>query len=138
MLLNIQFDPHSMQEIAALLSFDIMLAEEMAPALEEAGQLVRDAAVANTWQVFANPTGTLADSLGVIPISPYEVGISAGVPYALRREFGFSGMTDSLGRFYPYDPAKPYAQPALDENADKVVQLMDEAILRTWERIGGV
>ncbi len=138
MLLDIAFDPGSMASISRLLSFDVMLAEEMAPSMEEAGQIVTEAAQANTWIAFQHPTGELAGLLAPVMVSPLEVGITAGAPWSWRRERGFSGMTDSLGRFYPYDPAEPYAGPALDANADKVMELMDEAVLRTWARVGGV
>lgn len=40
-----------------------------------------------------------------------EIGNSTNVPYAARREFGFSGV-DSLGRNYN-DAATPYLRPAL-------------------------
>jgi len=138
MLFDIRFDPASMETIGRMALFDVYLAEEMAPAMEEAGKLVTEAAQENTWRVFAHPTGELAGSLAPEPLGPFEVGMVAGVPYAWRRERGFSGMTDSLGRYFANDPAKPYAAPALDANADKVVLLMDRAIERTWERIGGL
>ncbi len=137
MLLDISFDPASMASIARLLSFDLMLEEEMAPSMAEAGKIVTEAAQANTWTAFQHPTGPLADSLAPVMVSPLEVGISVGVPYGFRREYGFVGMTDSLGRVGT-DPAEPYAGPALDANADKVMELMDEAVLRTWARVGGV
>ena len=137
MLLDIQFDPSSMASIARLLSFDLMLEEEMAPSMEEAGQIVTEAAQANTWTAFQNPIGKLAGSIEPVMVSPMEVGISVGVPYGFRREYGFVGMTDSLGRVGT-DPAEPYAGPALDANADKVMELMDLAIERTWIRVGGV
>jgi len=137
MLLDIQFDPSSMASIARLLSFDLMLEEEMAPSMEEAGQIVTEAAQANTWTAFQNPIGKLAGSIEPVIVSPMEVGISVGVPYGFRREYGFVGMTDSLGRVGT-DPAEPYAGPALDANADKVMELMDLAIERTWIRVGGV
>jgi len=136
-LLDIQFDPSSMASIARLLSFDLMLEEEMAPSMEEAGQIVTEAAQANTWTAFQNPIGKLAGSIEPVMVSPMEVGISVGVPYGFRREYGFVGMTDSLGRVGT-DPAEPYAGPALDANADKVMELMDLAIERTWIRVGGV
>ncbi len=137
MLLDIQFDPSSMASIARLLSFDVMLEEEMAPANQEAIDIVTQAAQANTWTAFQHPTGQLAGSLAGVLISPWEAAMTAGVPWAWRRERGYSGMTDALGRFYPYDPAEPYAQPALDANADKVMQLYEEAVARPWVRIGG-
>jgi hypothetical protein len=35
------------------------------------------------------------------------VGVIRNVPYARRREFGFDGQTDRLGRYYPQDPKDP-------------------------------
>lgn len=137
MLLDIAFDPSSMASIARMLSFDIMLEEEMAPSMDEAGTLVADAAIANTWTAFQNPTGKLASTIAPVMVSPLEVGIVVGVPYGFRREYGFVGMTDSLGRVGT-DPAEPYAGPALDANAGKVMELMDQGVLRTWARVGGV
>jgi len=107
MLLDIQFDPSSMASIARLLSFDVMLEEEMAPANQEAIDIVTQAAQANTWTAFQHPTGQLAGSLAGVLISPWEAAMTAGVPWDWRRARGYSGMTDSLGRFYPYDPAEP-------------------------------
>lgn len=136
-LLTIAFDPASMATIARMFEFEAILAEEMAISTQEAGALVEAAAVANTWTAFQNPTGALAASISVVPVTPFEVGIAVGVPYGFRREYGFSGMTDSLGRFYPYDPAEPYAGPALTENEENIMVLFEEAVARSWARIGG-
>jgi len=134
-ILDIAFDPSSMASMARLLSFDLMLEEEMAPSMEEAGQIVADAAATNTWTAFQHPTGHLASTVAAVLISPLEAGIDVGAPQAFRLEYGFHGA-DSLGRVYD-EAAEPYAGPALDANAEKVLELMDQAVLRTWARIGG-
>ena|SRR5450755_1678121 len=41
--------------------------------------------------------------------------VTSDLPYARRREEGFSGMTDSLGRFYPNDPGGFYMQQTLEQ-----------------------
>jgi len=135
MLLDIAFDPSSMAAMARLFSFDAMLEEEMAPSMEEAGQLVTEAAQANTWTAFQHPTGHTASTIAPVLISPLEVGIDVGAPQGFRLEYGFHGA-DSLGRIYD-EAAEPYAGPALDANAEKVLALMEEAVARTWVRIGG-
>src|SRR5438034_9893393 len=114
-----------MASMARLFSFDLMLEEEMAPSMEEAGQLVTEAAQANTWTAFQHPTGELASKLAPVIVSPLEVGITAGAPWSWRRERGFVGMADSLGRIGT-DVAEPYAGPALDANADKVLVLSNK------------
>lgn len=136
MLLDIQFDPTSMMAIGRLLSFDLMLEEEMAPSIDEAGQIVADAAIANTWTAFQHPTGKMASTIEPVMVSPLEVGIVVGAPQGFRLEYGFHGA-DSLGRIYD-EAAEPYAGPALEANADKVMELMDSAVYRTWARVGGV
>lgn len=60
--------------------------------------------------------GTLRRGIQGHTRSPWlgEVGVTNVVPYAQRRERGFSGMTDSLGRFYPSDPGSFYLQRGLE------------------------
>jgi hypothetical protein len=62
-----------------------------------------------------NPTGALSQS-GYTVATVWQGIVGYTVPYARRREYGFSGMTDSLGRFYPDDPGKFYLTRALDSN----------------------
>lgn len=54
-------------------------------------------------------TGTLRRAIRGKVLNPYlgQVGVLATVPYARRREYGFDGRTDALGRFYPMDPVDP-------------------------------
>jgi hypothetical protein len=44
-------------------------------------------------------------------------------------------MTDALGRFYPYDPAKPYAQPAVDQHQQEITEIMEVAVNGALGRI---
>lgn len=91
--------------------------KHMAPAMEQGGEVIAQTAEGLTWMVFASPTGQLADSIGNELVKPtgwlLEDDVTVGVPYAARREFGFSGMTDSIGRHFTYDPAKPYMRAAI-------------------------
>src|SRR2546430_6739801 len=113
-LFQIGFDPASLSEIARFYGFKACLSEEMSSAMQEAGELLEKAAQDNTDRVFENPTGELKSTIQAILDSPYEVQIGSNSPYARRREYGFSGMTDSLGRYFASDPARPYMKPALD------------------------
>jgi hypothetical protein len=129
------FDPGSLSAITQLLGFGALLNPEITNALTQGGQLLLTAAQDNTWQVFANPTGALADSGYFYVISPTEVAVAFGVPWAQRREKGFSGMTDALGRYYASDPGKPYAQPAVDDNQDAIQALMAIAVNSALGRV---
>lgn len=133
---KMSFDPGSLARITQLIGFKALLAPEITLALSDSGSKIVSDAQAITWQVFANPTGMLASSIYFYVVSPTEVAIGVGVPYGRRREFGFSGMTDSLGRFYPYDPAKPYAAPALDMNRESTRTRVAEGVLAAFGMVG--
>lgn len=126
------FDPGSLAALTKLEGFAALLNPEVTKALTQAGELLVTTAQANTWTVFANPTGRLASSIYFYVVSPMEVDLAVAVPYGRRREYGFSGMTDSLGRFFPSDPAKPYLQPAIDTDTPLVQELMATAVYNAW------
>lgn len=129
------FDPQSLAEIVHLQGFGALLDPEIANGLAQAGSLLVTTTQTNTWTMFANPTGRLAGSIYFYVVSPSEVAVAVGVPYGQRRERGFSGMTDALGRYYPYDPAKPYLEPAIEEDQDMVVMFMERAVNNALGRV---
>ncbi len=49
-------------------------------------------------------------------LDPWHAEIGSSRPYAARRNWGFSGMTDSLGRTYPDDPGAYYLDDTLEDN----------------------
>jgi hypothetical protein len=131
----IAWDVGSMAKLARIAQFDVLMQAEMEIMLNAVGIVIVDAAVANTWAVFANPTGKLASSIGFYVGATNEIVIEVGVPYGRRREYGFSGMTDSLGRYYANDPGKPYMQPALDDNRELVLEIMKVSVM---DALGGI
>jgi hypothetical protein len=133
---HVGFDPGSLAELTRLEGFGALLDPQITAALTKAGELIVTTARANTWAVFANPTGQLADSIYFWVVSPTEVDIAVGVPYGRRRELGFSGMTDSIGRYYPYDPGKPYAEPAVEEDSPLIEMLISEAVYMAFGEVG--
>jgi hypothetical protein len=130
-------DPGSLEELVRLQGFASLLNPEITQGLTEAGTLLTNAAVANTWSVFDRPSGALANSIYPYVISPTEVAVAVGVPYGQRREKGFSGMTDALGRHYVNDPAKPYLQPAVDDHQQEVAEIMEMAVNTALGRVAG-
>lgn len=121
-------DPQSLAEIVRMAGFEALLNPEITAGLAASGTLLVGAAQAKTWEVFTNPTGRLASTIYFYVISPDEVAVAVGSPYGRRRELGFSGMTDALGRYYPFDPAKPYLEPAMVESEGPVLHLMEIAV----------
>jgi hypothetical protein len=128
-------DPLSLAEIVRMQGFSALLDPEVTAGLAESGALLVSAAVTKTWEVFANPTGRLASTIYFYVMSPTQVALVVASPYGRRREYGFSGMTDALGRFYPYDPAKPYLEPTLTEHEGDVLKIMEARVDTALGRI---
>lgn len=136
-MFSASFDTGSLAALTRLMGFGALLNPNIQAALTEAGTLLTNAAVANTWQVFEHPTGKLAGAIYPWLVSPSEMEIRVDSPYGRRREEGFSGQTDSLGRYYADDPAKPYLRPALADNQEAIKQLIAEAVQITLSELGG-
>lgn len=132
---RIGFDPGSLAAITKLEGFAALLNPEITQALSQSAQQIVATAQANTWMVFDNPTGQLADSIYFWVAGPEEADVAVGVPYGHRREYGFEGMYDSLGRGPFHDPAKPYLQPAVDTDAPLIRSLVADVITATWGSI---
>jgi phage gpG-like protein len=77
-----------------------------------------------------NPSGDLEDSIATDSSVPnnWTAIVGTSLPYGRRREFGFSGLTDSLGRYFKDDPGKPYLQPALDSNTGYIEDRVSQAV----------
>lgn len=132
---SLSFTPASLSEIARLYGFPVYMSEEVQVAMQEGGQLLVQAAQDNMdWM---QPTGALEDSMQIMSQSPYELEVGSPLPYSRRREFGFSGMVDSLGRYYPHDPGAYYLEAAAYQEGQNVLVLIEEAAQRAWARIGG-
>jgi hypothetical protein len=136
-MFTMSFDPSSLATIAQMSGWSAFLTDSLSIYMVKIGDLLVEEAQENTWKAFADPTGDLADSIQSFLVPPWEVEIGVGVPYGRRREYGFSGMTDSLGRYYANDPAKPYLRPALEASQGKIAEMLDAAVLETWNKIGG-
>ena len=134
----LSWDASSLSKIAELEAMGGLLDVEIYDTLDWIGELVSTTAKVNTWTAFQNPTGPTSDSIGYEIVSAKEVDITVGVPYGRRLEYGFSGMTDSLGRTFPYWPAEPYMQPALDSDRALIEEKMMLAIENVIARVEGL
>jgi hypothetical protein len=131
---NVTYDMQSLQKIRNLARFSSILNPLMEIKMRKIGDIVVQAAVANTWAVFQEPTGNLAGTIVAIPNGSLEIDIGSNEGYARRLEEGFHGL-DSLGRAYSNEP-EPYLMPALEDNADEIIQEMQDAVAETWMIIG--
>lgn len=131
-----ELDTASIAEIVRLQGFGALLDPGIRNALVEGGTRIAKQAQDNARSVFIqNSPGGLADNIYPWLASPSEMQIIVDKDYGQRREKGFSGLTDALGRFYPYDPAKPYLIPAMESEGHGVEALFDAAVNNALGRV---
>lgn len=132
---SMSFSPEALSAIAQLSGFPTLLSSEVQKAMKEGGDLLVPAIQgAMNWK---NPSGDLEDSIHVITDSPYELQIGSDLPYARRRNYGFSGMTDSMGRYYANDPGAFFMEDGMNSQKEAVLQLVYTAADHALQRLGG-
>jgi len=132
MNLSIAFQPDILGVMKQFDGFHEQLDARIANATEKSAGVIGTAGVANmNWQ---NPTGALEGSIQVVMQDAYDALIGSDLPYANRREFGFSGMTDSLGRFYPNDPGAFFMTNAIEDASvqQQIAAIYTEELLGAW------
>lgn len=110
--LTASLDAESMANVDRLLVFGPTFMDSIEKATLLSLDGIESAAQTYMWGTFMNPTGPLENAFeksleGTIGV------LTNTSPYAHRRNDGFSGQTDSLGRFYPNDPGIYYMEFAL-------------------------
>lgn len=90
------------------------------------------------WATFQNPTGPLEDSLGHQMEGPYQGWMGTDSAYGRRRNWGFSGLTDSLGRYYPNDPGIEYMEHSIIYSSADIIAYYQTAVNQTVADLGGV
>lgn len=125
-----------MANVDRLLAFGDRFEPQIEHALDLSMDGIISAAQAYMWATFINPTGPLEDAFEKTIEGTTGV-ISNSMPYAWRREEGFSGRTDVLGRYYPYDPGIHYMQFALDISESFVETTFAIEIETALAMIGG-
>ena len=136
-MFSLGFDSASLAKITELAGVGALLDTELTGVLVWAASMLVTTAQTNTWTAFQNPTGATADSISSFVASPSEVDVTVGVPYGRRLEYGFSGQTDSLGRFFPYWPAEPYLGPALEEDTPLIEERLAFTVSNMLAGLGG-
>lgn len=136
-VMAISFQPDLIGVMSQFSQFHETLRKHIANATERSASRIGDGMIAH--MDFQNPTGQLEDSVAVVMQSEYMAWIGSPLPYSWRRDRGFSGKTDSLGRYYEHDPGMFYAEVALDDTDVllDVAQNYIEEIYRAWEECIG-
>lgn len=102
--LNLGFDAATLRAAKMLLEFEPILAAQLVDAHKESLDELMQAAQAVMMEGFKDPAGAMETAWKSNVTSPYKSWLRNTAKYSQRRHYGFSGMTDSLGRFYPDDP----------------------------------
>lgn len=126
------FEPDSLEKIKKFDNWQQILEEELVKAHEKADALLQMRAK----KIAPYQSGELHDHFDVSPISPYESMLTNDAPHAFRREYGFSGMTDSLGRYFPVDQGAYYMSITLQMNKTNVGKLFGTALDSALARLG--
>lgn len=115
---RVGYEPKSLEEIARFGGYQQQLASHLKEASKKGAQLiVHTIPKVTTWK---NGNGILDHSFYVAQSSVYESAVRSDLPYAHRRNDGFSGQTDSLGRFYPHDPGAHYVEKTFDRIGNEI------------------
>ena len=134
--LDIALDAASLGRVRAFAGYQATLEPELETAMRQSAQALEQYAYAYMWRTFQNPTGQVEDSLGYGVDSPYQAWMGTDSPYGRRLNYGFSGMTDSLGRTYAAWPAAApqgylWAEHTAEDNVGEVERFFNLALLRS-------
>ena len=119
-LITIALDPAALRRIRSLLEFEAVLSPHLIEAHKESLTDLYYQALGWMQVSFQEPTGQLEDAFEQEVFGPNISELRNPLDYAWRRERGFSGMTDSLGRFYSHDPGIAYMKTAIILGRDEV------------------
>lgn len=114
MTINLGFDAASLSALMKVGDFESILAAQLMDAHAESLDEMKQAAQAEMMAGFMNPTGKMETSWRQGVTSPKRSWLRNTAPYSQRREYGFSGLYDSLNRFYPFDPGIMWAHNAVE------------------------
>lgn len=136
LVLGASLDAASMVGVERMLAFGDYLDPHITQAIDLSLDGIISAAQTYMWATFINPTGPLENAFEK-DIEGANGVLSNAMPYAWRRNEGFSGMTDVMGRFYPWDPGIHYMEFALQISEPFVETTFAIETETALARIGG-
>lgn len=134
---GIGFDAATVARLSRLIEAGPIFTAYYGAAMNACVNYVTTKAKQNASQRFQQPTGTLMRGITGVVHSPFlgEVGVGKQVPYARRREFGFNGMTDALGRTYTNDPGAFYLTDAYHDSLPFIATTFRTATMLGVQRL---
>lgn len=136
--LNVALSAASQQRIRMMEQFPGMLEMALLPAMEKGIEELEQAAIDVMYNSFQNPSGQVEGSWEQEVVSPYLAILGNTAPYAQRLEYGFSGMTDSLGRHFPYWPDYHWAEQTVIVEQDPIERIFAREISLRFDMLGGL
>jgi len=125
--MDISITSDLLQVAARMQGFGPALDRELLTAMGESLNLLQAEAADFMYATFKNPQGPLEDAFYQM-FSVDRGELANPMPYAWRRERGFSGMTDSLGRTFHHDPGIAYMQHSIDTKGQDVGDIFTNAV----------
>lgn len=117
--LTVALDPKALAAAQKLSAFQPTLQKHLIPAISASLTTMQEFAIGYCFSNFINPTGAL-ELRFFTQTMPAAAGVTGQLfndaAHAWRREAGFSGMTDSLGRTFRNDPGIAYMDNTLKAN----------------------
>lgn len=112
--IHAELDPESIQALGRLENGQAAFKSGVSKALVRSVMLLDSTSVEYMWDHFRNPGGQLESGFTWSVPSWNRAYLDNDVPYAKRRNWGFSGKTDALGRFYPNDEGIAWAENSIE------------------------
>ncbi len=126
--LNVALDAASLETLHNFENYQAILEPELLTAMERSIALLQAMATDDMYANFQNPSGQAESAWEASVDSPYLAWLGNTAPYAQRLDYGFSGMTDALGRYYPFWPAYYWAENTIFDAEEQVAAQFQAAI----------
>jgi hypothetical protein len=138
MMLRFKLTTNIANLTARLASFGSLNEANMTDAMGRSLDDLQNEAVNYMYATFMNPTGPLEDAFYqvITPGVTTEGELINPSSYAWRREKGFEGMYDSLGRGPFHDRGIAYMEHSLGTETEKIEQNFRDALGRTLTEMG--
>src|SRR5947209_939656 len=102
--LDVSLDPDSLARLHAFEHYERALEPALLKAHEAGISMIQAYATDFMYSHFRHPSGAMEEAWETEVVSPYLSTLTNTSDYGRRRNYGFSNMTDALGRYYAHDP----------------------------------
>ncbi len=127
--MDVKLHPDSLNYLTSFTGYQAHLEPALSIAMEKGISMLQAYATDFMYSHFQNPTGPLEEDFWEVDTQgPYLTILSNTAPYSQRRNYGFSNMTDALGRYYAHDPGIGWAELTLYYEKIKILDTFQAAV----------